>query len=116
PTINIEFPRPDPSLPWFRGDESDLEELAGNLLDNACKWSNGKVRLRLSREQGDKNTQLVIFIDDNGLGLSREDAHKVLRRGVRLDEKTPGTGLGLDIVKELVDVYGGELELDRSEL
>ena len=59
---------------------------------------------------------LIIRIEDNGLGLTEEEATKVLRRGVRLDEKTPGSGLGLDIVKELVDVYGGSLQLKRSVL
>lgn len=116
PDVTIAFQRPDASLPWFRGDEADLEEMAGNLLDNACKWSKGQVGVRLSAERGEAGTTLLIRIDDNGPGLSEEDAQQVLRRGVRLDEKTPGTGLGLDIVKELVDVYGGSLELKRSAL
>ena len=116
PDVTIAFQRPDASLPWFRGDEADLEEMAGNILDNACKWSKGQVGVRLSSERNPKGTQLLIRIDDNGPGLSEEDASKVLRRGVRLDEKTPGTGLGLDIVKELVDVYGGSLDLKRSAL
>ncbi len=116
PDVTIAFQRPDASLPWFRGDEADFEEMAGNLLDNACKWSNGQVGVRLSSVRGEKGTQLLMRIDDNGPGLSEADAQKVLRRGVRLDEKTPGTGLGLDIVKELVDVYGGELALKRSQL
>ncbi|GLQ55055.1 sensor histidine kinase [Devosia nitrariae] len=116
PDVTIAFQRPDASLPWFRGDEADLEEMAGNLLDNACKWSKGQVGVRLSAERDEAGATLLIRIDDNGPGLSEEDAQKVLRRGVRLDEKTPGTGLGLDIVKELVDVYGGSLELKRSAL
>lgn len=116
PEVTIAFQRPDASLPWFRGDEADLEEMAGNLLDNACKWSKGQVGVRLSSERGDTGTMLLIRIDDNGPGLSDEDAQKVLRRGVRLDEKTPGSGLGLDIVKELVDVYGGSLALKPSAL
>ena len=116
PDVTIAFQRPDASLPWFRGDEADLEEMAGNLLDNACKWSKGQVGVRLSSERGETGTTLLIRIDDNGPGLSEEDAKKVLRRGVRLDEKTPGSGLGLDIVKELVDVYGGSLDLKHSTL
>ena len=116
PDCTIAFQRPDASLPWFRGDEADLEEMAGNLLDNACKWSKGQVGVRLDAERGDTGTMLLIRIDDNGPGLTEEDAQKVLRRGVRLDEKTPGSGLGLDIVKELVDVYGGSLALKRSAL
>src|SRR5690606_18734892 len=116
PDVTIAFQRPDASLAWFRGDEADLEEMAGNLLDNACKWSKGQVGVRLSSERSPKGNMLLVRIDDNGPGLTQEDAQKVLRRGVRLDEKTPGTGLGLDIVKELVDVYGGKLELKRSAL
>jgi signal transduction histidine kinase len=116
PDVTITFQQPDASVPWFRGDEADLEEVAGNLLDNACKWSKGAVEVRLEAERSAKGTQLMVRIEDNGPGLSEEDAQKVLRRGVRLDEKTPGTGLGLDIVKELVDVYGGSLELKRSQL
>jgi signal transduction histidine kinase len=116
PDVTIAFQRPDASLPWFRGDEADLEEMAGNLLDNACKWSRGQVGVRLSAERGDSGVVLLIRIDDNGQGLSEADAQKVLRRGVRLDEKTPGSGLGLDIVKELVDVYGGSLQFKPSAL
>ncbi|MEO5806037.1 HAMP domain-containing sensor histidine kinase [Devosia sp.] len=116
PNVTVAFQRPDASLPWFRGDEADLEEMAGNLLDNACKWSKGQVGVRLLSERSGSGTMLLIRIDDNGPGLSEEDAKKVLRRGVRLDEKTPGSGLGLDIVKELVDVYGGSLELKPSAL
>src|SRR5690606_9804445 len=116
PEVTIAFQRPDASLPWFRGDEADLEEMAGNLLDNACKWSKGQVGVRLASERGQKGTQLLIRIDDNGPGLDEAEARQVLRRGVRLDEKTPGTGLGLDIVMELVDVYGGTLNMQRSAL
>lgn len=116
PEVTIAFQRPDASLPWFRGDEADLEEMVGNLLDNACKWSKGQVGVRLGSERGASATMLLIRIDDNGPGLTEEQAQQALRRGVRLDEKTPGTGLGLDIVKELIDVYGGRLDLGRSAL
>jgi signal transduction histidine kinase len=116
PNCTVAFRRPDASLPWFRGDESDLEEMAGNLLDNACKWSKGEVAISMMAERTDTNRTLLIRIEDNGPGLTDEEATKVLRRGVRLDEKTPGSGLGLDIVKELVDVYGGSLQLKRSAL
>jgi signal transduction histidine kinase len=113
----IAFKRPDASLPWFRGDEGDLEEMAGNLLDNACKWSKGQIGVTMVAERtSPTSTFLVIRVEDDGPGLTEEEAKKVLRRGVRLDEKTPGSGLGLDIVKELVDVYGGSLQLKRSVL
>ena len=116
PDVSIDFAPADTGLPWFRGDEADLEEMAGNLLDNACKWSKGNVAVTLRSAPGQTGTMLVIGIEDDGPGLSEDDAQKVLRRGVRLDEKTPGTGLGLDIVKELVDVYGGALALRRSAM
>ncbi|CDP52723.1 Sensor histidine kinase [Devosia sp. DBB001] len=116
PDRNVEFRRPDASLPWFRGDEGDLEEMAGNLLDNACKWATKNVRVSLVADRREASPMLVVRVEDDGNGLTDEEASKVLRRGVRLDEKTPGSGLGLDIVKELVDVYGGSLQLGRSEL
>ncbi|HVX73246.1 MAG: sensor histidine kinase [Devosia sp.] len=114
--VTIAFKRPDASLPWFRGDEGDLEEMAGNLLDNACKWSKGQIAVTMAAERTQNAQVLVIRVEDDGPGLSEEEAQKALRRGVRLDEKTPGSGLGLDIVKELVDVYGGSLQLKRSVL
>jgi len=116
PHITIAMLRPDASLPWFRGDEGDLEEMAGNLLDNACKWSKGQIGISMLAERTPSGSNLLIKIEDDGPGLTEEEAQKVLRRGVRLDEKTPGSGLGLDIVKELVDVYGGSLQLKRSVL
>jgi signal transduction histidine kinase len=116
PRVTIAMVRPDASLPWFRGDEGDLEEMAGNLLDNACKWAKSSIGVTVVAERTGQVTNLLIKIDDDGPGLTEEEAVKVLRRGVRLDEKTPGSGLGLDIVKELVDVYGGSLQLKRSVL
>jgi signal transduction histidine kinase len=90
--------------------------MAGNLLDNACKWSKGQIAVTMAAERTQNAQVLVIRVEDDGPGLSEEEAQKALRRGVRLDEKTPGSGLGLDIVKELVDVYGGSLQLKRSVL
>ena len=116
PNRQIAFQRPDASLPWFRGEEGDLEEMAGNLLDNACKWAKSQVAIAMAAERGVSATMLLIKIEDDGPGLTEAEAEKVLLRGVRLDEKTPGSGLGLDIVKELVDVYGGTLQLKRSAL
>jgi len=116
PNITIAFARPDASLPWFRGDEGDLEEMAGNLLDNACKWSNGKIGISMFAERGASGSMLLIKIEDDGPGLTEAEAEEALRRGIRLDEKQPGSGLGLDIVKELVDVYGGSLRLKPSVL
>jgi signal transduction histidine kinase len=116
PHITIVMVRPDASLPWFRGDEGDLEEMAGNLLDNACKWAKGKIGVSMFAERSKTGATLLIKVEDDGPGLSEEQANAVLRRGVKLDEKVQGSGLGLDIVKELVDVYGGSLQLKRSVL
>jgi signal transduction histidine kinase len=116
PEITYAMVRPDASLPWFRGDESDLEEMAGNLLDNASKWAKGQIGVSLIAERNRSQTMLLIKIEDDGPGLTDEQAKAVLKRGVKLDEKVQGSGLGLDIVKELVDVYGGSLQLKRSVL
>ena len=116
PGITYAMVRPDASLPWFRGDEGDLEEMAGNLLDNASKWAKGQIGVSMMAERTQTGAMLLIKIEDDGPGLTEEQARAVLRRGVKLDEKVQGSGLGLDIVKELVDVYGGSLQLKRSVL
>ena len=93
PNVTIAFKRPDASLPWFRGDEGDLEEMAGNLLDNACKWSEAARSASPWWPSARRRSAiLLIRIEDDGPGLTEEEAQKVLRRGVRLDEKTPGSG------------------------
>ena len=116
PDRSVSFQCADTWSIWFRGEESDLEEIAGNLIDNACKWAKFEVRVTLSANPPEGGGRLTILVEDDGAGLTPEEAEKVLRRGVRLDEKTPGSGLGLDIVKELVDIYGGTLNLFRSEM
>lgn len=116
PDITYAMVRPDASLPWFRGDESDLEEMVGNLLDNASKWARGQIGVSMLAERTRTGAVLLIKIEDDGPGLTEEQAEAALRRGVKLDEKVQGSGLGLDIVKELVDVYGGSLQLKRSVL
>ena len=96
----------------FRGESQDLEEMLGNLIDNACKYSNGFVEVKARRVEGGIET----VIEDDGPGLDEDACQAVLERGVRLDEQAPGAGLGLAIVVDLARVYGGELALDRSEL
>ena len=88
----------------------DLEEVLGNLLDNACKWTKSSVRLE-GRRSGDT---ITITIDDDGPGIPAELRTRVLQRGVRADEAAPGSGLGLAIVTDLVDLYRGTLTLDVS--
>ncbi|MBR9826727.1 MAG: sensor histidine kinase [Alphaproteobacteria bacterium] len=97
----------------FRGERQDLEEMIGNLMDNACKWATARVRVS-ARRSGDR--MLNICIEDDGPGLSEEQQKSALQRGVRLDEQAPGTGLGLSIVADLAKAYDGEIELGRSEL
>jgi signal transduction histidine kinase len=93
-----------------RCDREDLEEMLGNLLDNACKWARSKVSLT-SRVDG--NT-LVLTVDDDGAGLDASLREAVLQRGVRADEAAPGSGLGLAIVRDLVALHGGSIALDAS--
>ncbi|MFN3834295.1 MAG: sensor histidine kinase [Glycocaulis sp.] len=97
----------------FRGERQDLEDLTGNLMDNACKWARGQVRVR-ARDLADG--QIEICVEDDGPGLEPEVRARVLERGVRLDEQAPGTGFGLSIVYDLARAYGGTIELDDSEL
>jgi len=114
PECKISVSAPYAKTIWFRGEDTDLEEMVGNLLDNACKWSKTEVNVSLALFGKARQKMVLISIKDDGRGLTDEQVASVLRRGVRLDEKTPGSGLGLDIVKELVDVYGGELSLSGS--
>ena len=83
----------------FRGERQDLEEMAGNLVDNACKWAASQ-----------------IVVDDDGRGLSAAERAQVSRRGQRLDESKPGSGLGLSIVVDLAALYGGSLSLGSAPI
>ena len=103
-----------PASARFRGDRQDLEEMLGNLLDNAFKWARAQVTVSLGRPDG--VGRIVLLIDDDGPGLPDEALADVLKRGRRLDEGTPGSGLGLSIVVDLAKLYGGELTLERSPL
>lgn len=103
---------PGPPL-VFRGERQDFEEMAGNLMENACKYGGGQVRV--AAREGAGHT-LEIVIEDDGPGLAEEARASVLQRGVRLDEEAPGQGLGLSIVAEFAKLYGGELSLGDSDL
>ncbi len=95
-----------------RGDEGDLMELLGNLLDNAFKWAATTVRVSARSE----NRGLQICVEDDGPGIVAPRIDEVLQRGVRLDEATPGHGIGLPMVRDIIEAYGGELSIERSEL
>jgi signal transduction histidine kinase len=95
-----------------RCQREDLDEMLGNLLDNACKWAKSRVAVA-SAENG---ANIVIDVDDDGPGLVPSMREKVLQRGVRADEAAPGSGFGLAIVRDLADLYGGSIALESSPL
>ena len=103
----------------FRGERPDLEEMIGNLVDNACKWASARVSIEVVRERPDAASEAYvvrIVVDDDGRGLSPSEREQVAMRGKRLDETKPGSGLGLSIVVELAGLYGGELNLGTAPL
>lgn len=101
----------------FQGERQDLEEMLGNLLDNACKWARSRVFLSvrsLRPAQKGGAGQIEIVVEDNGPGLSDSQRQKLGKRGLRLDESKPGSGLGLSIVTDFVQMYRGQFELHAS--
>ncbi|SHE60913.1 Signal transduction histidine kinase [Kaistia soli DSM 19436] len=100
----------------FRGEQQDLEEMVGNLVDNACKWAASRVVVTAMLEEGDADQALVIRIDDDGQGLTEAEMSEATRRGRRLDESKPGSGLGLSIVTDLAALYGGDFRMSRAPL
>lgn len=103
----------------FLGEKQDLEEMVGNLLDNACKWAAKRVRLEVKVDSGSTGSggrRLTVTVSDDGPGLPAEQRAKLGKRGLRLDETKPGSGLGLSIVTDLALQYRGQLELGESEL
>jgi signal transduction histidine kinase len=105
----------------FRGERQDLEEMVGNLVDNACKWAKSRVAVEVAQPRegrGPEPQAVSLYIDDDGPGLSSSEREKLqeARRGLRLDETKPGSGLGLSIVVELAELYGGELALGTAPI
>lgn len=101
----------------FQGEKHDLEEMLGNLLDNACKWTKKNVYLTVKASAPTARTQsrrVIITVEDDGPGLTREQREQICQRGTRLDESKPGSGLGLSIVSDLSQSYRGSFELDHS--
>ncbi len=99
----------------FEGEKQDLQEMIGNLMDNACKWARAQVAVTAAA-QGGGEPYLCIWVDDDGPGLSPEARAKAVKRGRRLDENKPGSGLGLSIVADLANLYSGDFRLEESPL
>lgn len=110
-TISVDLP----SL-RFRGEKQDFEEMIGNLMDNACKWAETHVAISGLAEEADGRTRLHLFIDDDGPGLPEQARKDMLKRGRRLDETKPGSGLGLSIVSDLAGLYSGSVTLESAPL
>lgn len=103
----------------FRGERQDLEEMVGNLLDNACKWGRERVSLSAAPAPGlgaAGRTFLIISVEDDGPGLPENQRAEALKRGQRLDESKPGSGLGLSIVAETAAMYNGNVQLEQAPL
>ena len=117
PSIDFELKVNAPKLS-FKGEEQDLEEAMGNLLENASRFSNGVVQVEAIALETQKSVaaQIQITVDDDGSGLSKEERDQALLRGIRLDETQPGSGLGLSIVRDIVSEYGGDFQLQESDL
>jgi two-component system sensor histidine kinase PhoQ len=101
----------------FRGDSGDFLELAGNLLDNACKWCKSKVRLTIRPLDGNSadSGAMQMQVCDDGPGIPGEVAEQLMQRGMRLDESAPGHGIGLAVVRDIAANYGGEISIATSE-
>lgn len=108
-TIQLEVPEDA----FVRVETQDLEEMLGNLIDNACKWATEKI---LVHSEPDENGMLLIHVDDDGPGLTPEQREQALQRGIRLDETAPGSGLGLAIVADIAGMNSGGLHLSESPL
>jgi signal transduction histidine kinase len=107
-----------PARARFRGEQQDLEEMVGNLVDNACKWARSRVAVEVVTQDAaaDGKSKVHVIVDDDGPGLSPAERERVALRGQRLDESKPGSGLGLSIVVELASLYKGVLTLDTSPI
>lgn len=110
-SLVIAVDMPAPSI-QFNGEERDLHEIVGNLIDNACKWARKQVLISANAQK----QWFSISIGDDGPGIHADQHAHVMQRGARLDELTPGSGLGLAIADDLVTIYGGNIRMDQSPL
>jgi two-component system sensor histidine kinase PhoQ len=96
----------------FRGDERDFLEVVGNVMDNACKYGGGKVRVSAN---GGAPSPLTLVVEDNGPGIPTTERERILQRGTRLDQLEPGYGLGLAVAADIIGSYRGSLEIQASD-
>jgi two-component system sensor histidine kinase PhoQ len=106
----IEWDLDVPEGTLFRGDEGDLMELLGNLMENACKYGKGRVRVQVENSKG-----LQLWVEDNGQGIPADQVDAVLKRGHRADQQLPGQGIGLSVAADIVAAYGGGIEIKESK-
>ena len=99
----------------FAGEREDLEEILGNLLENAGKWGRSRIEIRVQSAPASAN-QFLLIVEDDGPGVAPDKIDEALKRGHRIDESKPGTGLGLAIVVDTVREYGGSLTLGQGTL
>jgi signal transduction histidine kinase len=109
--VEIDWRAPDDLM--FRGERQDLQEILGNLIENACKWAKRRVRVSAGATG---LGQMVVVVEDDGPGLDEDQWEAALKRGTRMDEDAPGSGLGLSIVDDLTKAYNGRVALSRSEM
>lgn len=116
---NIAITLSCPKNARFAGEKQDLEEILGNLVENACKWASSRVEIAIENTPAPGSSKieyLHVIVDDDGSGLSAVERNEMLRRGTRFDETKPGSGLGLSIVAELIDLYKGNLVLASAPM
>jgi signal transduction histidine kinase len=106
--LEIQYEAPEEC--WFQGEAEDLEEVLGNLMDNACKWAVREVQVRAWCT----DDRLLIVVEDDGPGIPERQKGEALGRGIRLDEKMHGSGLGLDIAQDIVRLYRGSISLNQA--
>jgi signal transduction histidine kinase len=112
---NLEIKVEAPAGLRFRGERQDLEEMVGNLLDNACKWGKSSIKVKASPTSSEEGRAwLLITVEDDGPGIPPEKRAAALKRGERLDESKPGSGLGMSIIAETAAMYSGTIALDQS--
>ena len=95
-------------------ERQDLDEILGNLIENAAKYGGGSVFVTVDAHPEERTT-CEIWVEDDGMGIPAEERERIFARGARLDTDKPGTGLGLAIVRDVVEIYGGAVILDESE-